>query len=70
MASVWNPGTRVKILAGTFAGWGATVTSTDAGEIAPITVEIHGADTSRRSYLPDDLAVIPEPRKREFLIRR
>lgn len=58
MASVWNPGTQVRIRAGVYSGHGGTVRNIHAEDISPIGVEIHGADTSIRSYQPDDLEVV------------
>lgn len=57
MASVWAPGTTVRIQAGAFAGYWGTVRSVDAGYYLPINVEITGVETSIRQYDPEDLIV-------------
>lgn len=57
MASVWYPGTRVRIHAGQYSGYWGEVVSTDAGYHLPINVKITGVETSIRNYEPDDLTV-------------
>lgn len=59
MASVWEPGTTVRVQAGAFAGYWGTVVSVDAGYHLPINVKITGVETSIRNYEPDDLTVSP-----------
>lgn len=57
MASVWVPGTRVRIWSGAYAGYWGEVRSIDASYHLPINVEVTGANTSIRPYLPEDLEV-------------
>ncbi len=57
MASIWEPGTTVRIQSGAYAGYWGEVVSVDASYHLPINVEITGVETSIRSYEPEDLIV-------------
>lgn len=69
MASVWEEGTKVIVRAGMFSGWGGVVRGTFPQDEKPILVEIVNANTSRRSFTPEELQVVPQPVKRDTVRR-